>query len=122
MWGHVISMGQFEECIAATRKVSDDHEIRGQYCLAKVPIKSFMAKINKRDEWSRAISYKRKDPEAFELGVCVPKSCSPEKTNEILKYVIKAYYNQDVTADMVTESFCKIDEPIELRGIDIFAM
>lgn len=117
-----MSMGQFEECIAATRKVSENHEIRGQYCLAKVPIKGFMNKMNKRDEWSRAISYKRKDPEAFELGVCVPKSCSPAKTNEILKEVIKTYYGEEITADMIREDFCKIDEPIEFRGIDIFAM
>ncbi|KAI8126611.1 hypothetical protein FF38_01059 [Lucilia cuprina] len=122
MWGHTISMGQFEECIAATRMVSENHEIRGQYCLAKVPIKGFMSKLNKRDEWSRAISYKRKDPEAFELGVCVPKSCSPAKTNEILKEVIRTYYGEEITADMIREDFCKIDEPIELRGIDIFAI
>lgn len=122
MWGHTISMGQFEECIAATRKISETEEIRGQYCLARVPIKNFMSKIVKRDEWSRAISYKKKDPEAFELGVCVPSSCSPEKTDAILKEVIKQYYGQEIAAEMITEKFCKIDEPIELRGIDIFAM
>lgn len=116
-------MGQFEECIASKRKFNSDTDvIRGQYCLAKVPIKKFMNNIIRRDDIGRAISYKRHEPEAFELGICVPSSCSPEKTNAILKAVIKKYYNQDINGQMVSGDYCKIDEPIELRGVDIFAM
>lgn len=116
-------MGQYEECIELSRKISTNYDIRGQYCLAKVPIKGFMSNIIKDNkDVSRAISYKQRDPEFFELGVCVPSSCSPDKTNDILKKVIKKYYHQDITGDMVALQYCDIDEPVKLRGIDIFAM
>lgn len=120
LWGHSLSFGQYEECIAIKRKFTDTDTLKGKYCLAKVPIKGFFGKI-KKDNVAR-ISYKYKDPEYFELGICVPKSCSVAKSNELLKRVIKKFYNQDIKAQMVTESFCKADDPIELRGIDIFAM
>ncbi|XP_075157399.1 nose resistant to fluoxetine protein 6 [Haematobia irritans] len=121
--GHTISMGNYEECIGLTRRFAADDHVRGQYCLARVPIKGFFDKINKDEpEVSRAISYKQKNPEIFELGVCVPSSCSPEKSNAILKYVIKYLYNEHITAEMITEKYCDMDEPITLRGIDIFAI
>lgn len=123
MMGHTISMGTYEECLELSRRFSAEDYIRGQYCLAKVPIKGFMSKINKDEpEVGRAISYKQKEPEFFELGICVPSSCSPQKSNEILKQVIQKFYGQDITETMVAEEFCDIDEPITLRGIDIFAM
>lgn len=120
--GHTISMGQYEECIEINRQFTAEEAIRGQYCLTKIPIKNYYKKIEKDDAQSRAISYKYKDPENFELGICVPASCSPAKANVILKRVIKKFYNQDVQGDLVSEKYCDIDEPITLRGIDIFAM
>ncbi|XP_005177891.1 O-acyltransferase like protein-like [Musca domestica] len=120
--GHTISMGQYEECIEINRQFAAEEAIRGQYCLTKIPIKNYYKKIEKDDAQSRAISYKYKDPENFELGICVPASCSPAKANVILKRVIKKFYNQDVQGDLVSEKYCDIDEPITLRGIDIFAI
>uniref|UniRef100_A0A1A9UHY8 Nose resistant-to-fluoxetine protein N-terminal domain-containing protein n=1 Tax=Glossina austeni TaxID=7395 RepID=A0A1A9UHY8_GLOAU len=102
MWGHTISMGQFEEC---------------------VPIKGFVEKINKTSDLSRAISYKKKDPEYFELGICVPSSCSANMADNLLKTIIKTVFNQDIKDNRtVDEQYCKVDEPIKLRPIDIFAI
>ncbi|XP_061391658.1 nose resistant to fluoxetine protein 6 [Musca vetustissima] len=120
--GHTISMGQYEECIEINRLFAAEEPLRGQYCLTKVPIKNWFKQIVQDNPRPRAISYKQKDPETFELGICVPASCSPAKSNEILRQVIKKFYNQDITETMVSEKFCDIDEPITLRGIDIFAI
>lgn len=122
-WGHTISMGQYEECVAASS--THTTEIRGQYCLASLNITTFYQSVKKRGEEFSRISYKQTDPEVFELGICVPKTCSAAKTEKLLKYAITHFYGQDVMESnytMVTEARCKYDAPIELRGIDIFAM
>ncbi|KAH8314798.1 hypothetical protein KR074_011221 [Drosophila pseudoananassae] len=124
-WGHTISMGQYEECVAAENTYGT--ELRGQYCLASLDIKTFYQKIKKRGEENPTarISYKQTDPEVFELGICVPKTCNATQTDELLKNVISHFYGNEVvnlTQTMVVETRCKYDAPIELRGIDIFAI
>lgn len=118
-------MGQYEECVAAESTYGT--ELRGQYCLASLNITEFYGRIKKRGEENPAarISYKQTDPQIFELGICVPSTCNATQTNELLKTVISHFYGNDVvdlTQTMVTEARCKYDAPIELRGIDIFAM
>ncbi|XP_037932233.1 uncharacterized protein LOC119667026 [Teleopsis dalmanni] len=132
MWGHTSSFGQYEECIAATRTyyLSDDKEetVDGQYCLAKVPIHKFMEDMVKRNETTGTmkISYKYSLPKIFELGVCVPKTCTVDDTNEILKQVLRAYipdkYDINDNTKMIEEGRCDYKKPVELRGIDIFAI
>ncbi|KAH8361999.1 hypothetical protein KR200_002223 [Drosophila serrata] len=122
-WGHTISMGQYEECVAATSTYGT--EIRGQYCLTSLNITEYYSSVKKRGEEFNRISYKQTDPQVFELGICVPTTCSAKKTDELLKYVIAKMYGTDtINLDdtMVTEKRCKYDAPIQLRGIDIFAI
>lgn len=122
-WGHSISMGQYEECVAASATYGD--EIRGQYCLARLNITQFYSKVKQRHQELGRINYKQVDPEFFELGVCVPSTCSAEKTDTLLKQVIAHFYGNDMINledTMVEEKWCKYDAPIEFRGVDIFAM
>ncbi|KAH8267080.1 hypothetical protein KR018_002139 [Drosophila ironensis] len=121
-WGHTISMGQYEECVAASSVIG---ELRGQYCLASLNITTFYERVKKRDQTNARISYKQVDPQIFELGICVPKTCNATESDALLKYAIEQFYGTDfVNLDltMVTEARCKYDAPIELRGIDIFAI
>lgn len=100
-------------------------EIRGQYCLARLNITQFYSKVKQRHEELGRINYKQVDPEFFELGVCVPSTCSADKTDELLKQVIAHFYGNDMINlenTMVQEKWCKYDAPIEFRGVDIFAM
>lgn len=124
-WGHAISMGQYEECVAAENTYGT--ELRGQYCLASLNITQYYKGIKKRGEENESarISYKQTSPEIFELGICVPSTCDANQTNDLLKTVISHFYGNDVvdlTKTMVIESRCKYDTPIVLHGIDIFAM
>ncbi|XP_068159569.1 nose resistant to fluoxetine protein 6 [Drosophila tropicalis] len=124
-WGHLISMGQYEECVAATNTYGD--EIHGQYCLARLNITKFHDKVKPRNEefLQSRISYKQTNPEFFELGICVPSSCSSEKADQLLKDAILSFYGNDVAdldAELVQEKWCKYDAPVELRGVDIFAI
>ncbi|KAL7742904.1 hypothetical protein ACLKA6_016262 [Drosophila palustris] len=122
-WGHLISMGQYEECVAASNTYGT--EIRGQYCLARLNITQFYSQVKRRHEETARISYKQTDPQIFELGVCVPSTCSAKKTDALLKYVIAHFYGNDVVdlnQQMVQEKWCKYDAPIEFRAVDIFAI
>lgn len=122
-WGHLISMGQYEECVAATATYGS--ELNGQYCLARLNITQFYSKVKRRHEEFSRISYKQTDPEIFELGVCVPSTCSAEKTDALLKYAIAHLYGNDVidlSFPMVQQKWCKYNAPVEFRGVDIFAM
>lgn len=122
-WGHTISMGQYEECVAATSTYGT--EIRGQYCLTSLNITKYYDNVKKRGEEFARISYQQTDPQIFELGICVPKTCSAKKSDELIKYVIASVYGEDMIGldnDIVTEKRCKYEAPIQLRGIDIFAM
>ncbi|EDW07850.1 nose resistant to fluoxetine protein 6 [Drosophila mojavensis] len=122
-WGHLISMGQYEECVAATATYGS--ELNGQYCLARLNITQFYRKVKRRHEEFSRISYKQTDPEIFELGVCVPSTCSAEKTDALLKYAIAHLYGNDVidlSFPMVQQKWCKYNAPVEFRGVDIFAI
>ncbi|XP_017487800.1 PREDICTED: nose resistant to fluoxetine protein 6, partial [Rhagoletis zephyria] len=123
MWGHAVSFGAYEECLAASWEFSTDDVLRGQYCLARVPIKKYMDEIKPRQVRSPArISYKYSKPEAFELGVCIPSSCSAELGNKILTGVMNKYYDAGITSTMMQEKYCKYEEPVKFRAIDIFAI
>ncbi|XP_017487184.1 PREDICTED: uncharacterized protein LOC108375553 [Rhagoletis zephyria] len=123
MWGHALSFGAYEECLAASWEFSTDDVLRGQYCLARVPIKKYMDEIKPRQVRSPArISYKYSKPETFELGVCIPSSCSAELGNKILTGVMNKYYDAGITSTMMQEKYCKYEEPVKFRAIDIFAM
>lgn len=123
MWGHSMSFGAYEECVAASWEFSKDDVLRGQYCLARVPIKKYMDEIKPRQSMVQArISYKYKKPEIFELGICIPSSCSAELGNKILTGVMNKYYDAGISSTMVYEKYCKYEQPVKLRGIDIFAM
>lgn len=116
-------MGQYEECVAASSTYGND--LRGQYCLARLNITQFYRKVKQRGHELGRISYKQVDPEIFELGLCVPSTCSANKTDTLLKQVLEHFYGDDnigLEYTMVTEKWCKYDAPIEFRGVDIFAM
>ncbi|EDW00549.1 nose resistant to fluoxetine protein 6 [Drosophila grimshawi] len=122
-WGHLISMGQYEECVAATATYGNG--LHGQYCLARLNITQLYSKVKQRHEEFSRISYKQTEPEIFELGVCVPSTCSAQKTDELLKHVIAHLYGADIIDlkfEMVQEKWCKYDAPVEFRGVDIFAI
>ncbi|XP_039962162.1 nose resistant to fluoxetine protein 6 [Bactrocera neohumeralis] len=123
MWGHALSFGAYEECLAASWQFSEDDVLRGQYCLARVPIKKYMDEIKPRESTVQArISYKYQKPEVFELGICIPSSCSAELGNQILTGVMNKYYDAGITSTMIAEKYCKYEQPVKLRGIDIFAI
>ncbi|XP_067641961.1 nose resistant to fluoxetine protein 6 isoform X2 [Eurosta solidaginis] len=125
MWGHSLSFGAYEECLAASWKFSTHDVIRGQYCLANVPIKRFMEQIKPRKQSAiqeSRISYKYTTPEKFELGICMPNSCSPDLGNKILTGIMNKYYNENITSPMLAEKYCKYEQPVKLRAIDIFAI
>ncbi|ALC49280.1 CG3106 [Drosophila busckii] len=122
-WGHSISMGQHEECVAATNTYGN--EIHGQYCLARLNITQFYSKVKRRHQEHTRIDYKYRDPETFDLGICIPSTCSAQKTDLLLKHAIRHFYGEDnvnLTDTLVHEKWCRYTAPIELRGVDIFAI
>lgn len=127
-WGHQISMGNYEECVEYRRlpKGTTD-EIRGQYCLAKVPVKEIFKTIKPWNyDRSRAASYKLAPTQFFELGICMPRSCSPQQSDRYLKQIFHDTFGinyDDKSPAMVRDGkWCDYEKPIELRAIDIFAM
>lgn len=129
-WGHQISMGNYEECVEYRRlpKGTTD-EIRGQYCLAKIPVKEIFQQIK---PWSyeggskAGASYKLGVTQFFELGICMPRSCSPQQSDKYLKQIFSESFgfNFNETSPAIVRSgkWCDYEKPIELRAIDIFAM
>ncbi|XP_055912884.1 nose resistant to fluoxetine protein 6-like [Eupeodes corollae] len=123
-WGHTISMGAYEECIAASHQQTEAHTIRGKYCLANIPIEEYYKQVKPRKNDIQArVSYKQTDPTRFQLGICIPKSCSAKMGNDLLIGVLKNVTNIDfLKKNMVRETLCRTKEPIILEGIDIFAI
>lgn len=118
---HTISMGAFEQCMNLAHQFSDNTaDLKGQYCLAKVPVKDFVNQVNSANR--ARISYKYKQPEFVDLGICIPSSCSATMGDKVLKSVISRLLHYEVNGTMVHPNFCKRDEPVVLRPIDIFAI
>lgn len=127
-WGHQISMGNYEECVEYSRRPKGTtEEIRGQYCLAKIPVKEIFKTIKPWNyEGDSKVSYMLSPMEFFELGMCMPKSCSPQQSDKYLKKIFQDTFGfnyNEKSAPMVRDGkWCDYQKPIELRAIDIFAM
>lgn len=122
-------MGNYEECVEYRRlPKGTTQEIQGQYCLAKIPVKKIFKGITPWSyEGDNKVTYKLTPTEFFELGMCMPKTCSPQQSDlylkELFEEIFEFKYDPETYSPMVRDGkWCDYQKPIELRGIDIFAM
>lgn len=120
LWGHTISIGQFEECLQANYYPQSTTEaaIRGQYCLAKIPLKTTRQNGN---HTSYNIQH-LKDELSFEIGVCVPHTCKPKQIDVLLKKTIAQLFEYSVDKQVIRDRFCVTKQSTPLQPIDIIAM
>lgn len=63
--GHLTDLGNFDQCLGTVQE-----SIQTRYCISKSPIA-------------------RSNSSILRLGLCFPRSCSPDDINEILQNVLK---------------------------------
>lgn len=120
LWGHIISIGQFEECLQANYhpQFTTQASIRGHYCLAKIPLK--IARQN--GNYTSYNIQNLKDELSFEIGVCVPHTCKPKQIDILLKKTIAQLFEYSVDKQVIRDKFCVIKHSTPLQPIDIIAM
>ncbi|GLG92879.1 uncharacterized protein GBIM_00429 [Gryllus bimaculatus] len=96
MFGNLVHLGNFDECLAVKSGTNGPTGFDGQHCLVTLKIK---------------------------IAWCAPSSCEPKDLEMLANATLPdlSAYGLQVSAS-VLPSQCHVDEPVILRGIDIFAI
>ncbi|KAM8719733.1 hypothetical protein ACLKA7_005886 [Drosophila subpalustris] len=105
---NVVDLGNYDQCMKINKWISGDHEVKGKYCLSRLPVNKLLG-INRPTV-------------GLKIGICFPSSCSADNMNTFLNRVIKQLINVSNTAKLIDEQTCKTAEREPLEGLTIFTI
>lgn len=106
--GNTRHMGNFDECLAISRTISDEHILLGKYCFARLPVGQLFGQTT---------------PNA-NIAVCFPASCSASQMDEVLRQLFQQSMGISVNESqaLVNESTCKLAGREPFDWLTIFTM
>lgn len=100
-------MGNFDECLAISRTISEEHTLLGKYCFAKLPVGQLFGLAT---------------PNA-NIAVCFPASCSSSQMDEVLRQLFQqSGISMNGSLALVNESSCKLAGREPFDWLTIFTM
>lgn len=101
LYGNMIDMGNYDECIENKKYMNDNLTIKGKYCFAQ-PLSS--QRINIR------------------IGICFPSSCSAMHMDTFLRQLLQKLLSFNATQPIVREENCRVNTNEQQDGLFIFTM
>lgn len=101
LYGNMVDMGNYDECIGNKKYINDNITIRGRYCFAQ-PLSSSRIKIR--------------------IGICFPSSCSALHMDMFLKQLLLKILGFNDTQPVVREENCRVSGNQFQDGLFIFTM
>jgi len=99
LYGNVIDMGNYDECIGINKAIPDNYKIKGKYCFAKISLQV-----------------------DIRIAICFPSSCSAAHMDTFFKQLLNKLLNVNFTKEIVSEETCKTSDKEPLNGLTIFTM
>ncbi|XP_055913312.1 nose resistant to fluoxetine protein 6-like [Eupeodes corollae] len=111
LYGNTYDVGNYDQCIQTSVTLDESNEVvNGQHCFVKIPIRE---KNNQTVPAIKELSLK--------IGICVPKSCSPDFIQSIFNSTLKKVYDGKLPSN-VTVSLCKTSDPPTWKAINIIGV
>ncbi|XP_001989706.2 nose resistant to fluoxetine protein 6 [Drosophila grimshawi] len=102
LYGNSIDLGNYDECIAISKTISDNYKIKGKYCIANLPFKLLGL--------------------STQTSVCFPASCSAKQINTFLGKLFEKLASYDNTEELVREIGCRTSDREPIDGLTIFTI
>ncbi|KAH8407959.1 hypothetical protein KR222_005414, partial [Zaprionus bogoriensis] len=103
LYGNIVDMGNYDECIGINQIIAESHKIQGKYCMINIPIRSALSSVMK-------------------IAVCFPSSCSAANMDTFLSQITNRLLNMTVTGSLVNPESCKTSDREPLDGLAIFTI
>ncbi|XP_016936646.3 nose resistant to fluoxetine protein 6 [Drosophila suzukii] len=107
LYGNLIDLGNFDECLGIDHFVNSSHSVQGQYCLARFPLAPSIS------------SYL-----ALKTAVCFPASCSSAHMDSMLRGLFQNLLGieLDPNESLVRDNTCQTAEREPYDGLTIFTI
>ncbi|XP_062124808.1 nose resistant to fluoxetine protein 6-like isoform X3 [Drosophila sulfurigaster albostrigata] len=102
LYGNSIDMGNYDECLSIDKEIANNPNIKGKYCLARVP-------------FPVVISESR-------VAVCFPSSCSSALIDTFMKQMFYEMVNLNFTKAIVDDEYCKTVDKEPYDALTIFTI
>ncbi|XP_022209524.2 nose resistant to fluoxetine protein 6-like [Drosophila obscura] len=100
LYGNVMDLGNFDECVKISKEITSSHSINGKYCFINVPIAS----------------------NALQIGSCFPASCSAAHMDAFLGQLVQKLFNVSSLSMNIKEATCQTSESKPWDGMTIFTV
>lgn len=84
LYGHRVSIGNYDQCIGTTIPLKHLGTFNGQYCLAHVYLSNITQNARRQDDNSDEEEDVEEPSPSLTIGVCIPAKCNPSETSELL--------------------------------------
>ncbi|XP_016976447.1 nose resistant to fluoxetine protein 6 [Drosophila rhopaloa] len=107
LYGNLIDLGNFDECLGIEHHVTPSQSVQGKYCLTRISIAPSI---------SEYVSLK--------TAVCFPASCSAAHMDTMLRKLLQSLLNLELNPDdpLVREDRCKTADREPYDGLTIFTI
>ncbi|XP_016949370.1 nose resistant to fluoxetine protein 6 [Drosophila biarmipes] len=107
LYGNLVDLGNFDECLGIDHSVASNHSVQGKYCLTRFPL-------------APSISHYL----ALRTAVCFPASCSSAHMDTMLRRLLQDLLNIEFDPDesLVREDTCKTAEREPYDGLTVFTI
>lgn len=107
LYGNVIDLGNFDECLGIDHAVTSTHNVQGKYCLSKLQLASSIPTFL-----------------ALKTAVCFPASCSADHMDTMLRKLLQNLLSIELNPDvpLVSEGTCKTADREPYDALTIFTM
>lgn len=102
LYGNLIDMGNYDECVGIKKAITDNLNIQGKYCRAKLTLIESVPNL--------------------QVGICLPASCSAANMNTFLKQLIQKLFGLNLNSQFVSEDACRTSDREPFDGLTIFTM
>ncbi|XP_062124806.1 nose resistant to fluoxetine protein 6-like isoform X1 [Drosophila sulfurigaster albostrigata] len=102
LYGNIMDMGNYDECIGINKAIADNYNIKGKYCFARVPFPIELVDVR--------------------IAICFPSSCSSDLMDTFFKQLFNRLLNVTVTKQIVNDDYCKTAEKEAFDGLTIFTI
>ncbi|XP_002133659.2 O-acyltransferase like protein-like [Drosophila pseudoobscura] len=105
LYGNMLDLGNYDECLNVDHAVTASHSVRGKYCFAQVSLAASISSLLN-----------------IKTAVCFPASCTAASMDTLLRQLFEKLLNVEIGADLqlVDESTCKTAQREPYDGLTIF--
>ncbi|XP_016995112.2 nose resistant to fluoxetine protein 6 [Drosophila takahashii] len=113
LFGNLVDMGNYEECLRVDSTISETHSIQGKYCFMELPIYKWLG-----------LTADLLKVTNMKTALCFPSSCSASVMETFLKQLFQRILGVSDPSNLfsISEETCKVKETEAWDGLTIFTI